>query len=78
MLVLSRKTDEGFLIGTDIYVKVLHVDHGRVKLGITAPAATAVMREELVNREQNSNSPSQSSTTEPPASVTAATQTPAS
>ena len=67
MLVLSRKTDEGFLIGADIYVKVLRAEHGRVKLGITAPSETIVMREELLIREQNSNSPAPAFEREPAA-----------
>ena len=47
MLVLSRKAQQGVWIGDDVLVKVLSVEHGRVKLGIEAPAGIHVDREEL-------------------------------
>lgn len=56
MLVLSRRVDEGFRIGDHIYVKVLGVTRGRVKLGIDAPASTAIARDELVDRESGAAS----------------------
>jgi carbon storage regulator CsrA len=51
MLVLSRRVEEGFKIGDHVYVKVLEVTRGRVKLGIDAPASVAVVRDELVDRD---------------------------
>ena len=47
MLVLARKNDEGILIGEDIYVKVVSVEKGVVKLGIDAPSDISIIREEL-------------------------------
>ena len=47
MLILTRKTDQGIVLGDDIVVRVLAVDGDRVKLGITAPRSVIVLREEL-------------------------------
>jgi carbon storage regulator CsrA len=48
MLILVRKVQQSFWIEGDIWVKVLSVERDRVKLGITAPGAIKVMRQELV------------------------------
>ena len=48
MLVLSRKVGERILIGTNVVVQVVEVGRGRVRLGITAPVAVAIHREEVV------------------------------
>jgi len=50
MLVLSRKIRERILIGDDIIIEVLNIKgYGDVvKLGITAPRGTVILREELV------------------------------
>jgi carbon storage regulator CsrA len=47
MLVLSRKTDQGFWIGDHIFVTVLSVERGRVKLGIDAPPEVNIQRSEI-------------------------------
>lgn len=47
MLVLSRKTEGRIKIGKDIEVRVLKVKGGVVRLGITAPKDTRVLRAEL-------------------------------
>ena len=47
MLVLSRKTNQGLWIGDHIYVTVLAIERGRVKLGIEAPDEVRIDREEL-------------------------------
>ena len=47
MLVLSRRCGEGVTIGPDIRVVVLGVKSGQVRLGIEAPQAVAVHREEI-------------------------------
>ena len=48
MLILVRKVQQAIWIEGDIYVKVLSVERDRVKLGITAPDAVKVMRQELL------------------------------
>jgi len=47
MLVLSRKANQGIWIGENIFVTVLRIEGGRVKLGIEAPADIQVDREEV-------------------------------
>lgn len=54
MLILSRKAQEEivFLLpdGSQINVKVLDFDRGRVRLGLTAPATVEIYRKELLTR----------------------------
>jgi len=47
MLVLTRKTSESIVIGNEIVVTVLEVRGDQVRLGIDAPRAIAVHREEV-------------------------------
>jgi carbon storage regulator len=55
MLVLSRRCGESVTIGPDIRVIVLGVKSGQVRLGIEAPLAVAVHREEVYVRIQEEN-----------------------
>ncbi len=55
MLVLSRKSGESIVINGDVRVTVLHVDGGVVKVGIEAPAAVAVHRQEVYEEIQRAN-----------------------
>jgi len=50
MLVLSRKTDESFVIGGNIVVTIVEVKGKRVRLGVAAPPAVRVLRQELMER----------------------------
>jgi len=47
MLVLSRKVNESIVIDGRIIVKVVRVDGGIVKLGISAPSDVPVHRQEI-------------------------------
>jgi carbon storage regulator len=47
MLVLTRKRDEGFMIGDEVQVTVLAYGGGQVKLGIAAPPHVRVHRTEV-------------------------------
>jgi carbon storage regulator CsrA len=47
MLVLNRRMGEAFIIDGTIRVVLLHSDRRSARLGIVAPAATGVLREEL-------------------------------
>lgn len=47
MLVLSRKVGERILIGDKVFVTVVKIGHGGVRLGVDAPPEMAVVREEL-------------------------------
>lgn len=55
MLVLSRKREEGIIIDGDIEIKVIEIEDGRVRLGITAPKSKEIVRMELYNRVQAEN-----------------------
>lgn len=48
-LSLGRKAGESILIGDDIRIEVVSVGQ-RVRLKITAPTATRIVREELICR----------------------------
>ena len=47
MLVLSRKTDQTIVLGSDIVVTVVAVHGNRVKIGIKAPNDVRILRGEL-------------------------------
>jgi carbon storage regulator len=48
MLILQRKAGESLVIGEDITVTVISVDGGRVRLAISAPKDTPILRSELI------------------------------
>ena len=50
MLVLTRKITEGITIGPNIRVIVLEIKGGQVRLGIEAPHAIQVHRDEIYAR----------------------------
>lgn len=47
MLVISRRKDEGIVIGDDIRLTIVEVRGGRVRIGIDAPKEISVNREEV-------------------------------
>lgn len=55
MLVLTRRRGEGVTIGPDIRIVVLGMRGGQVKLGIEAPPAVEVHRDEVYARIQEEN-----------------------
>jgi carbon storage regulator len=55
MLVLTRRRGEGVTIGPDIRIVVLGIRGGQVKLGIEAPPAVEVHRDEVYARIQEEN-----------------------
>jgi len=50
MLILARKTGEAIAVGDAIKIRVLEIKGGQVKIGIEAPEAIAVHREEIYLR----------------------------
>ena len=50
MLILSRRTGESLMVGDDVVVTVLDVKGDQVRLGVAAPEATAVHREEVYRK----------------------------
>lgn len=55
MLCLSRYEDQRIMIGDDIVITVIGVRDKKVRLGIDAPAAVKVHREEVYQEIQREN-----------------------
>lgn len=55
MLVLTRKSGEGILIGNGIKVVVVEVNGNQVRLGIEAPSDVTIHREEVYRKIQEEN-----------------------
>jgi carbon storage regulator len=47
MLVLSRKSSQQIMIGSDISITVVKIEGNQVRLGIQAPAPVTILRAEL-------------------------------
>lgn len=50
MLILSRKLNETIMIGDDICVRVVCLNNHQVQLGVVAPKAVAVHRQEIYDK----------------------------
>lgn len=48
VLVITRKEQQRVKIGDDVWITVIHVGHGKVRIGIEAPAGVLILREELI------------------------------
>ena len=54
MLVMRRRSGEGFTIGDGIEIEVLEISGTRVKLGIRAPESCVILRKEIkMTRDEN-------------------------
>jgi carbon storage regulator len=62
MLILTRRIGESVVIGDDIKLTVLGVKGSQVRLGIDAPKTVSVHREEIYERIQSEDTPSDSAT----------------
>lgn len=47
MLILTRKTGQGFTIGDDIEITITEVSGDKVRVGINAPREVKILRSEL-------------------------------
>ncbi len=55
MLILSRRLGESVTIGDDIVVTVVGISGNQIRLGINAPKAGRVLREEIYKAIQKEN-----------------------
>ena len=56
MLVLTRKIGEKILIGNDVVVTISKIQGNRVWIGLEAPAAVKILREEIAIKEKEKQS----------------------
>jgi carbon storage regulator len=52
LLILTRKIGESLMIGAEVTVTVMAVNGNQVRIGINAPKAVEVHREEIYDRVQ--------------------------
>ena len=50
MLILTRRPGETIFVGDEVRITVLGIKGGQVRIGIEAPDAVAVHREEIYDR----------------------------
>ena len=55
MLYLVRKLNESIIINNDIEIKVVEIKRNTVKLGITFPSDSTVLRKEIHDRIAEEN-----------------------
>ncbi|MCX7914395.1 MAG: carbon storage regulator CsrA [Thermodesulfovibrionales bacterium] len=55
MLVLTRKISESIKIGDNITITIIDINSNQVKLGIDAPQAMKIYRQELYEKIKNEN-----------------------
>ncbi|MBV8531016.1 MAG: carbon storage regulator CsrA [Candidatus Eremiobacteraeota bacterium] len=53
MLVLSRKTNQSIMIGSDVRIVVVGIERDQVKLGVEAPRDVSVQRLEVFTEIRN-------------------------
>lgn len=52
MLVLTRKTEQKIRIGKNVVITILKIQGDQVSVGIEAPKDLQIVREELLNNNQ--------------------------
>ncbi|QEK11310.1 carbon storage regulator CsrA [Crassaminicella thermophila] len=55
MLILSRKKDESIIIDKKIEIKIIAIEEGKVRLGISAPKDIEIHRKEVYLEVQREN-----------------------
>ena len=52
MLALTRRSGEAIIINGNIKITIGYIEDGRVKVLIDAPKEVSILREELIERDQ--------------------------
>ena len=55
MLILTRRIGETFKVGDEVSVTVLGVRGSQIRIGISAPRAIDVYREEIYDKRKNTD-----------------------
>ena len=55
MLVLTRRLEQGIVIDGQIVIRLLAIEGERIKIGVEAPRAISVLREELLREVAGQN-----------------------
>lgn len=55
MLVLTRRTNQSIVIGSDVTITVVEIRGEQVRLGISAPRHVSVHREEVLEQIRDQN-----------------------
>ena len=56
MLILTRKIGESINIGDDVTVRILDIQGNQTRVGVSAPRAVPVHREEIYYRAKHGDS----------------------
>ena len=62
MLILSRKTNEKIMIGDDISISIIEIRGDQVRIGVDAPKAVKVFRQEVFDAIKAENKAAAQST----------------
>ena len=57
MLIISRRVGERVQVGDNVFVKVIEIDGGQVRLGFEAPKQVAIIREDAEVKEPKTAPP---------------------
>ena len=71
MLIITRRPGEKIMLGDDIVVEVMEVSGSSVRIGIAAPKAVPVYREEIWTAVKEENAAAASSPIDLPADMPA-------
>ncbi|MDP3685365.1 MAG: carbon storage regulator [bacterium] len=70
MLVLSRKLGEKIVIGDNIFITVVDIDRGKIRLGVDAPREVPIFRQELLPLDPSPTPPAAASSVSTKTSAT--------